>query len=602
MNDCHHSLIQHQHHPLPHPHQRASEMDTPPSITTLPLELWRNVFQYLARRDLAACAQVDKSWSGIVTPFIWRSLDVPSNKQTALFNADEVQQALARNARYVQDLTINMTNLMVFNSVLPDQPSNPLARTPICTRVKKLTLKGSLRKKNRLESDAYIRWSLIALVRHNPLLTDLVFQNDPVDQDAVVEMVRYAQRLRRLWIQPSCRSGYTRKILSVLPASIKSVDLRVNDWEYYRANISELSFAPPVTLPSLKWININGDVGADMVLPLLNACSGPLSEFRKSTIRPFQDDKTRAVLESLRIFLECIQTRRLPDGDRTEDQAIAKMVSLSSRLTRIDLASCRLAGSLTTAAILDNCERVEYLNLSGCGEFEWSGSVVRSQDLQAILCRTPNLKSLIAIHSFDPSPRRSVALRAEDMIGSKWATTSLETFCCKIYVQRSDQLMNDHEGPEDCDTVAKQARALCQQVFARLATLKKMQFIQLNRKYEGPVVQRIDPDTLEVTLESGLSALSGLKEMEYLDVSKIGHHISVPELNWMCRHWPRLRSIGGLLQEFQALLRAPESGSTETNLTGPHHWFRRLLNRGGNTNTAMLMESFNPNKNSHALG
>ncbi|KAI9236377.1 MAG: hypothetical protein BYD32DRAFT_25010 [Podila humilis] len=48
---------------------------------------------------------------------------------------------------------------------------------------------------------------------------------------------------------------------------------------------------------------------------------------------------------------------------------------------------------------------------------------------------------------------------------------------------------------------------------------------------------------VDLTLESGLDALSGLHCLEHLDVHRLVQHIRQAELAWMVHHWPRLRKI-----------------------------------------------------------
>ncbi|KAG0285603.1 hypothetical protein BGZ96_010170 [Linnemannia gamsii] len=54
------------------------------------------------------------------------------------------------------------------------------------------------------------------------------------------------------------------------------------------------------------------------------------------------------------------------------------------------------------------------------------------------------------------------------------------------------------------------------------------------------------------TLEEGLDRLTGLKQLEVLDVEHLHHQIGVAELQWMVANWPRLRVIRGLIFEEDA--------------------------------------------------
>jgi len=55
-------------------------------------------------------------------------------------------------------------------------------------------------------------------------------------------------------------------------------------------------------------------------------------------------------------------------------------------------------------------------------------------------------------------------------------------------------------------------------------------------------------NSLSLTLEHGLYALSSLRKLRVLDVTCMTHRIGNRELSWMKVHWPRLERIDGLLQ------------------------------------------------------
>lgn len=54
------------------------------------------------------------------------------------------------------------------------------------------------------------------------------------------------------------------------------------------------------------------------------------------------------------------------------------------------------------------------------------------------------------------------------------------------------------------------------------------------------------PDTLELSLASGLDRLSTLTELEVFGFESVDHRIDEEELSWMAEKWPRLRVMRGL--------------------------------------------------------
>ncbi|KAF8928673.1 hypothetical protein BGZ47_001483 [Haplosporangium gracile] len=60
-------------------------------------------------------------------------------------------------------------------------------------------------------------------------------------------------------------------------------------------------------------------------------------------------------------------------------------------------------------------------------------------------------------------------------------------------------------------------------------------------QYDGPI-----SNTLELSLESGLERLAGLKDLEVFDFEGLDHRIGKAELDWMAVNWPKLKIIHGL--------------------------------------------------------
>ncbi|KAF9906201.1 hypothetical protein EC991_000913, partial [Linnemannia zychae] len=122
-------------------------------------------------------------------------------------------------------------------------------------------------------------------------------------------------------------------------------------------------------------------------------------------------------------------------------------------------------------------------------------------------------------------------------------------------------------------------------VYAKLATLVNLRILELGTEYRDlalntyktvPSIQRgtewfIDygspaPDTLELSLESGLAQLSTLTKLEVFGLEGVDYRIDEEELRWMAKAWPRLKVISGL-QEVEELMRLPHDGEK---------WYRRV--------------------------
>ncbi|KFH62448.1 hypothetical protein MVEG_11657 [Podila verticillata NRRL 6337] len=109
----------------------------------------------------------------------------------------------------------------------------------------------------------------------------------------------------------------------------------------------------------------------------------------------------------------------------------------------------------------------------------------------------------------------------------------------------------------------EESHRIQRQIYQQLAKLTDLRTLQLGHDYWDSVefYQDLTPDAqgclrnidayfqlncLEMSLESGLDLLSGLKEMRLLDVVHMAHRIGVPELEWMRKNWPKLERVVGL--------------------------------------------------------
>ncbi|KAF9903618.1 hypothetical protein EC991_003483 [Linnemannia zychae] len=55
------------------------------------------------------------------------------------------------------------------------------------------------------------------------------------------------------------------------------------------------------------------------------------------------------------------------------------------------------------------------------------------------------------------------------------------------------------------------------------------------------------PDTLHLRLDSGLEELASLTQLEYLGFESMDHQMDTAEIEWMAKHFPRLKEMRGLV-------------------------------------------------------
>jgi hypothetical protein len=105
--------------------------------------------------------------------------------------------------------------------------------------------------------------------------------------------------------------------------------------------------------------------------------------------------------------------------------------------------------------------------------------------------------------------------------------------------------------PSILETYPGQGRDIQCQAHDRLARLTSLKELWLGHQYyRGSWTEEdedeIHVDCLEMSLESGLHRLAGLKALETLSVSGMKTRIGLAEVQWMVEHWPKLRRIYGI--------------------------------------------------------
>ncbi|KAK3811071.1 MAG: hypothetical protein J3Q66DRAFT_58554 [Benniella sp.] len=80
-------------------------------------------------------------------------------------------------------------------------------------------------------------------------------------------------------------------------------------------------------------------------------------------------------------------------------------------------------------------------------------------------------------------------------------------------------------------------REIQRQVYDRIARLTRLETLTLGDRFGGA-----RNDCLEMSLESGLDKLSGLKSLKKLDVRRLDTKIGIKEVQWMVENWPKLMS------------------------------------------------------------
>ncbi|KAG0209951.1 hypothetical protein BGX28_009822 [Mortierella sp. GBA30] len=511
----------------------------PPTLLTLPTEVLESILALLSQHDLTRCVRVSREWNKAFVPYFWRTLAIRSRSQLKRFVINETQQALSKSAAFVRELHIGHKKL--YDRFLPRRQtlySDPgviqldVYATGFFTNLRSLELHPLTHSKKELDQNIF------ALVRQNPALRRFKVDVAMDPKTLILIITKYMPNLQDLDLSASW-GGDVKVLLENLPECIRTVRLR-NVCSVATGNASKASGVElricPTTIKrhhALESLYIGGNLAGqeeEILVPFLESCSRTLKSFGGLGLTFFfRNARIARALTNLGIVWKELHRHSLPSGE--SDASMAEAISLNSNWTSIDL-DAGIVGPLTAAAIVDNCEYLEALDIMGSGAYGLSGS-----HLQIVLSKATRLKSLQAHWVLNTDQ-----IAARDILSSEWATTSLEHMDLKIDVPRADEALSD-------SAAIQSSRSIQRQVLRRLGKQKNLRYLVIGGMATSPATGIFGHQRtcLEMTLESGLDELVDLKDLELLDIHHMDHRVGVPELEWMTENLPKLQQLIGML-------------------------------------------------------
>ncbi|KAK3811057.1 MAG: hypothetical protein J3Q66DRAFT_350866, partial [Benniella sp.] len=188
-------------------------------------------------------------------------------------------------------------------------------------------------------------------------------------------------------------------------------------------------------------------------------------------------------------------------------------------------------------ALLKHSSTLEELSVVG----DYS-TCISSGDIVQVLRSCANLHALVFIDTFNEWPIPHSLVDGRVFTDMDPDTGSFKSWECenslrvlKIRIGRIPK--QDGKGYAYPDERHK----IQGQVYDRLARLTNLEVLRIGGNSSVP-----QDDCLQMSLESGLGRLSGLKKLRELYVMNVETKIGVKEVQWMTKHWPRLRVLRGL--------------------------------------------------------
>ncbi|KAK3848535.1 MAG: hypothetical protein J3R72DRAFT_518531 [Linnemannia gamsii] len=274
------------------------------------------------------------------------------------------------------------------------------------------------------------------------------------------------------------------------------------------------------------------------------------------------------------------------------------------RVPCLTTLSHRALYSSTVAALARHCPRLQSFQQINVGDslhprdnFHFEANVVGT-----LLRQCPNLTTLDAI---------SHSIAADYLLAEPWACRDLQTFRCQITgmnrltvkeeeiydtwatkpsledKEEEEMVTVDPNNKDEAQHMVKvmevqkeqlRCRVHHKRVYRHLAKMTQLRVLDLGNEFRYPyeisirniqetmiggrLYAKCSPpiaNTLELTLESGLSKLRSLKNLEVFGFEGVDHRIEAKELAWMAENWPRLRIMRGLHSPPSSVLVANDS-------------------------------------------
>ncbi|KAF9974573.1 hypothetical protein BGZ73_002008 [Actinomortierella ambigua] len=378
---------------------------------------------------------------------------------------------------------------------------------------------------------------IVALVRHNPDLQCLlvrVYRHLPDNADYDFDGP-YKRR------ESHFRSSLARPAKTRLPIvhfedfhlaplqNVYSVSFGKNAADHEASRVDPYH--------KFDYLHIDGDLQKleeSVLVPFLKGCdSGSRYVPCLGTVFQNQPEIVGALLET-GFALKVLHFERFLFNDD-----LVAIISSSSQWTNIWLETSAVAGCVADA-IVENCANLEALEImySVDSGYETTAYGMNGPRMQAILSKASHLKTLLAHWIVNVDDK----MTSRDILSSEWATTSLEHVDFKIAVPRAD---------DDESTVRitiESSHAIQRQILRRLGQQKNLRKLVLG----GAVISTTTGELgwhnscLEMTLESGLDELAGLKSLEELNIRDMDHLMNEPEIKWMAENLPKLARVKGL--------------------------------------------------------
>ncbi|KAK3811088.1 MAG: hypothetical protein J3Q66DRAFT_390972 [Benniella sp.] len=508
-------------------------------------ELLEKIFQDLKHHDLAQCAQVNKHWHALTVPFLWRDVTcvcIGGSRRKA-FRRIVLEDYLQENGR--ERGLSQPSALLKYGQLIRLLPSPRDLESVL--RSHDYTQQGDKPTAHALLQHLFKRSS-------EAQVESLRYPFQGHESDEMESILAFTlPRLRSLFIQGTLQgtqSGFFKfkSVLDQCSTTLRYLDVDMKlQWEYGTDMEVEASENESDCWTSLKELSLRYNTDYEDAGQFWSWMWKRCGQVKH--LQVFMIDKTTpSLVQAMSLYMPNLQeltvgihsqASQYGDPERVmEDDVVAALLSGSSHGWKA--VSIRATARLereTINALATHYSTLKELHIDG-------HSNLPNRDLIQILRYCPHLRSLSYINLFNDGSvvdgATFIDLDPDTGLLKPWLCEgSLKSLAVKIAnIPRPDLPSGGFQKQEE---YPGQGREMQNQVYDRLGSLTSLETLRLSNRFGT-----FRDDCLEMSLESGLDKLSGLKSLQELHVTKMATKIGIKEARWMVENWPKLSVIYGL--------------------------------------------------------
>ncbi|KAK3810970.1 MAG: hypothetical protein J3Q66DRAFT_57671, partial [Benniella sp.] len=557
---------------IPPPHCPPIAPTSPPSFIAAMIdipELHNMICAHLDQADLARCARVSKKWHALVTPFLWssfRCVEVSSNTARWQAFARLVLDDYLHEQRHHQSTQEFHTIDRPIHPPTPSPSLPPLAKYGHCikflphpsTIVKCLQLiddpspsqqppeQQALQKPTPYDLMRHL-YTRCPLHQHYRIIS--LCDNDLKEDECVKIIGEYVvPGLRGLIVLRTddryLESWKIKYLLKHCASTLEYLSIEMDNIPY-NEELDEMHqvVQQPESMPLLKWLALAKlDNSSEAFLSWLWERCSQVELLELSGL----NNLPGSLVDSLPIHMPNLNSIHLIELSLS-DEKIAALLSITRNGWK-DIRMAYFNGlhlRRTHRALMEHCLTLEELEIHNCA----INGVQKAQ----ILAASPNLHTFCTLE--DDWFKGDSYFDVHSFIDRDPQTGELKTWACESTLKTLKvkitgvPILGSHGvrgwGMGGSEVVREaypgQAREIQGHVYDRLARLTHLETLWLAQE------NRVDRlECLDMSLDSGLHKLAGLKELKELGIEHLKTRIGVQEVQWMVNQWPKLRTILGL--------------------------------------------------------